>query len=73
MLGRLQDFEVQIKGLLCMIKVVGSKKQQSYLWLIDLALNIDLGLTHWRCVEGCLAEALVLQDPDTKYKTGDTL
>lgn len=49
------------------------KSGKSYLWLKDLALNTDLGLIHWICVDGCFAEALVLQDPETKYKTRDTL
>lgn len=40
---------------------------KSYLWLIDLALDIDFFFIHWIGVHACFTEALVLQDLKTKY------
>lgn len=46
---------------------------KSYLWLKDFTLDIYNLFIHWTRVDGCFTEALVLQDPETKYKTRDTL
>lgn len=40
---------------------------KSYLWLIDLALDIDFFFIHWIGVHGCFTEARVLQNLKTKY------